>query len=118
MEWSNERNLITSFFTNLEDYNRFCQKLRGLVIANNEGTVFAELEKKEGYFLYTLTWLEDQKYIGDYVKVFEPTVENIKIFNEGCKILAERLDTYIATNDVSKVPMYPDAFGELTYVLK
>ena len=80
MEWSNERNLITSFFTNLEDYNRFCQKLRGLLIANNEGTVFAELEKKEGYFLYTLTWLEDQKYIGDYVKVFEPTEENIKVF--------------------------------------
>lgn len=118
MEWSNERNLITSFFTNLEDYNRFCQKLRGLVIANNEGTVFAELEKKEGYFLYTLTWLEDQKYIGDYVKVFEPTEENIKVFNDGCRILAERLEIYIITNDEAKVPMYPTAFGELTHVLK
>ena len=118
MEWSNERNLITSFFTNLEDYNRFCQKLRGLVIANNEGTVFAELEKKEGYFLYTLTWLEDQKYIGDYIKVFEPTEENIKVFNDGCRILAERLEIYITTNDEAKVPMYPPAFGELTHVLK
>ena len=44
--------------------------------------------------------------------------ENIKIFNEGCKILAERLEIYITTNNEAKVPMYPPAFGVLTHVKK
>lgn len=74
----------------------------------------AILEKKDECFLYTLNWLKNGKYIGDYVKPFRETKENIDTFNEGCKILAERLEIYIDTNDVSKVPDDFPAFKHLT----
>ena len=110
-------NLIKSFLYDVNDYVSF-KLLKERMIANDEGTCFAQLINEFGYYKYLLTWHVDGKYIGDYVKVFEPTEENIKIFNEGCKILAERLEIYITTNDEAKVPMYPPAFGELTHVLK
>jgi hypothetical protein len=112
---TNELNLIKSFFNNQEEYIHFLVNLKGLVIANDEATVFAELIKEENYYLYTLTWLKDIKFIGDYVKPFRATKENIEIFNNGCKILAQRLETFIETNDVTKVPMIPPAFGILTF---
>jgi hypothetical protein len=46
-----------------------------------------------------LHWLKDGKYLGDYLKPFEPTIENIEIFNKGCKIVAERMEIYIQTNN-------------------
>mgnify|MGYP006180478015 FL=1 len=110
-------NLIKSFLYDVNDYVSF-KLLKERMIANDEGTCFAQLINEYGYYKYLLTWHVDGKYIGDYVKVFEPTEENIAIFNEGCKILAERLEIYIATNDVSKVPMNPPAFGVLTHYKK
>jgi len=109
-------NLIESFLYDVNDYVSF-RILKERMIANDEGTCFAQLINEFGYYKYLLTWHVDGKYIGDYVKVFEPTEENIKIFNEGCKILAERLEIFITTNDEAKVPMYPPAFGVLTHVL-
>lgn len=109
-------NLIESFLYDVNDYVSF-RIFKERMIANDEGTCFAQLINEFGYYKYLLTWHVDGKYIGDYVKVFEPTEENIKIFNEGCKILAERLEIFITTNDEAKVPMYTPAFGVLTHVL-
>lgn len=117
MNWINNRNLIESFLYDVNDYVSF-RILKERMIANDEGTCFAQLINEYGYYKYLLTWHVDGKYIGDYVKVFEPTEENVKVFNDGCRILAERLEIYITTNDEAKVPMYPPAFGELTHVLK
>ena len=117
MKWINNRNLIESFLYDVNDYVSF-RILKERMIANDEGTCFAQLINEYGYYKYLLTWHVDGKYIGDYVKVFEPTEENVKVFNDGCRILAERLEIYITTNDEAKVPMYPPAFGELTHVLK
>lgn len=114
MKWINNRNLIESFLYDVNDYVSF-RILKERMIANDEGTCFAQLINEYGYYKYLLTWHVDGKYIGDYVKVFEPTEENIKIFNEGCRILAERLEIFIATNDAAKVPINPPAFGVLTY---
>ena len=114
MKWINNRNLIESFLYDVNDYVSF-RILKERMIANDEGTCFAQLINEYGYYKYLLTWHVDGKYVGDYVKVFEPTEENIKIFNEGCRILAERLEIFIATNDAAKVPINPPAFGVLTY---
>ncbi|WP_445714132.1 hypothetical protein [Flavobacterium sp.] len=114
MEWINKRNLIESFLYDVNDYVSF-RILKERMIANDEGTCFAQLINEYGYYKYLLTWHVDGKYIGDYVKVFEPTEENVKIFNEGCRILAERLEIFIATNDAAKVPINPPAFGVLTH---
>lgn len=56
-------------------------------------------------------------YIGDYVKPFKATIENVNIFNQGCKILADRLAILIKTKNVDLVPENPPAFGELTHVM-
>lgn len=110
----NKYSLIESFFTDTNEYLRFLISSKKMCTANKEGTCMAILEKKDECFLYTLNWLENGKYIGDYVKPFRATKENIDTFNEGCKILAERLEIYIDTNDVSKVPDDFPAFKHLT----
>lgn len=110
-----EYNLIESFFKNQNDYITFLVGLKERVIANDEGTCFAELKKLKGCFLYTLTWMPNRRYIGDYVKPFRASLENIKTFNQGCKILADRLLIYLESDDISLVPTYPPAFGYLTY---
>ena len=117
MKWINNRNLIESFLYDVNDYVSF-RILKERMIANDEGTCFAQLINEYGYYKYLLTWHVDGKYIGDYVIVFEPTEENVKIFNEGCRILAERLEIFIATNDAAKVPINPPAFGVLTHYKK
>lgn len=111
-----KHNLIESFFSTPDEYLDFLLRLKRRVQASEDGKCFAILEKMDGdYYKYELSY--GGKYIGDYVKIFRPTLENIDQFNEGCKILAERLEIYIETNDTSKVPENPPAFGDLTHVV-
>lgn len=110
----NKYNLIESFFSNQEEYIRFLVGLEDLTIANEEATCIAKLEKFDGYFLYRLIWLENGKFIGDYVKPFKASKENIETFNNGCKVLAQRLEVFIDTNDVNQIPNDFPAFKELT----
>lgn len=106
--------LIDTYFIDQDDCIDFLVNKSLRTIANDEGTCFAELKKEDGCFLYTLTWAEDGKFVGDYVKPFKASLLNIDTFNKGCKILADRLFIYIETNDMDKVPSSPPAFGELT----
>jgi len=112
----NKYDLIDKFFIDQDDYTKFLVGLKQRVIANDEATCFAELTKEDGCFLYKLTWLKDGKFIGDYVKPFRATIDNINTFNEGCRILAERLTIYIETGNIDLVPSEPTAFKELTEV--
>jgi hypothetical protein len=107
--------LILSFFRDKNDYMDFLARCQERMIANDEGTAYAQLIKKGNCFLYLLTWHKNGKYIGDYIEPFAATDENIAIFNNGCKILAERLKIYIETNNPTNVPMHPPAFGKLTH---
>lgn len=115
IEW-NKYNLVVKFFDTLEQYQKFFVRLKTSAVANEEGTCIAELTKEDGYYKYLLHWIEDEIYIGDYVKVFKPTPENLEIFNLGCEVLAERLTIYIDTQDTKEVPEIPPAFGKLTHV--
>jgi hypothetical protein len=110
--------LLQSYFKDVADYVSFLEKSSSRTLANNEGTCMAELRKENGHFIYLLHWLEDGKMIGDYVVQFEPTPENIQTFNEGCRILAERMIVYLETNDPNAVPSDPPAFGHLTKVME
>jgi len=109
-------NLITSFFSDQKDYIDFLVTKSLRIIANDEGTCFAQLKAEGGYYSYILAW-KDEKHIGDYVIPFRASQENIDKFNIGCKILADRLKIYIETNDVTKVPSEPPAFGDLTQIV-
>lgn len=110
----NKYNLIESFFIDQEDYITFFVRLKERTIANEDGTCFATLEKIDDCFLFKLIWIKDGKFIGDYVKPFKATKENIEKFNNGCKILAKRLEVFIDTNDENKIPNDFPAFKDLT----
>jgi hypothetical protein len=112
----NKYNLIDKFFLSQEDYVKFLLELKQRTLANDEATCFAELTKVDGCFLYKLLWLKDGKYIGDYVKPFRATLDNINRFNAGCKILAARLEIYIESGNIDSVPTIPPAFGVLTEI--
>lgn len=117
-----KHNLIETFFTEPEEAIDFFVRLQKKGMASDDGKCIAMLEKvqlpnTEGrVYKYVLSY--EEKYIGDYLKYFKPTRENINRFNEGCKILAERLEIYIETNDLSQVPENPPAFGDLTQIVE
>ena len=108
--------IIDKFFSNEKEYISFLVRLKEKLLANQDGTCLAQLSKEGDCYLYKLTWLPDGKFIGDYVKLFPATTENVNQFNEGCKILAERLRIYIETDDENSVPDSPLAFGNLTFI--
>ena len=64
MKWINNRNLIESFLYDVNDYVSF-RILKERMIANDEGTCFAQLINEYGYYKYLLTWHINNKYIGD-----------------------------------------------------
>lgn len=108
--------IIESFFSSQQEYTEFLVSKKQITIASDTGIYFAELKKEDGFFLYTLTCnLNSRKFVGDYVKPFRATLENIELFNNGCKIIAERLIKYIETGDINSVPTLPPAFGVLTH---
>jgi len=119
--WSSENqvlpkdNLIESFFINVKDYSAFLSELRERKIANDDATCIASLTKEEGYLCYELAHLPSDKFIGESAKYFDPTYKNVKQFNDGCKILADRLRIYMETDDYGRVPDTPPAFGDLTF---
>lgn len=110
----NHYHLIDSFFIDPNDYITFLVGLKERTIANREGTCFATLQDDGIGYVYQLIWLEDGRFIGDYVKPFRATQENIDLFNLGCKIIAERMAIYLDTNDPGQIPDTPPAFGVLT----
>ena len=108
--------LLQSFFHDVDEYIKYQQGSGEWTKANHDGTCFAQLTRQKDRYIYMLSWEKANKSIGDYVKLFDATPENIARFNEGCRILAERLTIYIDTNDAAAVPSEPPAFGELTFV--
>jgi hypothetical protein len=50
------------------------------------------------------------------VKPFKATMNNINTFNEGCKILADRLSVFIETGNINLVAIEPPPFKELTEI--
>lgn len=111
----NKYNLINKFFSNPEDAIKFFVQLKELKFANHDGSCIASLEKEtDSKWNYRLEW-EDGKYVGEYIKPFKPSKENIKKFNNGCEQLAQLLERYIDTNDTSVVTNVPSPFGDMVY---
>jgi hypothetical protein len=107
---------FSRFFTDPLDYAKFLAGTRLRTMASDYSDVFVTLEKKGDHFLCIAQVPPNGMYVGDYVKPFRATQENIDIFNLGVNILVERLAIYRATNDLSMVPEKPPAFGTLTHV--
>ena len=114
--FTNKKKLVDCFFIDQIDYFDFQNFGTEKVVENEAKTCRAVLRKEGNVFLYTLTWLDDDVIIGEYVKTFTANIENIEKFKFGCKILANRMNVYLRTKNIHSIPEYPKAFGDLTYV--
>jgi len=116
----NKYNILEEFFANVEEYKEFLTffypSLKAII--DRDGVSMALLKKKGDYFEYSIIWRKTDISIIEFVKRFPPTQEYLDIFNEGVKILSERLVIYIDTEDYSQVPEDPPAFGNLTHILE
>jgi len=111
-------NLIRNIFTHPNEYIDFLVNKSEIHVATEDSKCMASLTKEDGYLLYILTWIENQKYVGDYVILFKATQENFDKFNLGCSIIADRLQIYLETNDIKEVPENTPAFGDLTHITR
>jgi len=105
--------LIDKIFDNQEELARFFERRRIVQTWNSDQTCTASLEKKESHWVYLLE--SHKKYIGEKIKPFEPSLENLNKFNNGCKELAKLLELYIDANDKSVLPLDAKPFGDLTF---
>lgn len=111
----NKYDLIKEFFSNAEDAVKFFVQLKELRFANEDGSCIAVLKKAtDSKWTYELIW-KDDKFVGEHIKPFKPSRENIDKFNNGCKGMAKLLETYIDTNDLSVVTNAVSPFGDMAY---
>jgi len=107
--------LIERFFSDPTDAGKFFVQLKELRIATPDTKCMAVLSKTDHEkWTYELIW-EDGRYVGEQVKPFRPSKENISKFNLGCKEIAKRLRIYLETDDLKQVPLKPPAFGDLSF---
>ncbi|MCF8067444.1 MAG: hypothetical protein K9L30_02550 [Desulfobacterales bacterium] len=111
----NKYDLIDKFFSNPEDAVKFFVQLKVLKFANDDGSCIASLEKEAvDKWTYLLEW-KDGEYVGEHIKPFKPSKENIDKFNNGCAGLARLLEEYIDKNDISVVTNGHSPFGDMVY---
>ena len=111
----NKLPLVDSFFDDVHNYLDFLLNKQEKGLATPNGESMAILKKISiDKWTYELCWIADNKFISYDVKPFKATISNVQKFNEGCKILAERLEIYIRTGNKNQVPTNPPAFGDLT----
>lgn len=107
---------IEKFFYDLEEYRNFIDNRSTKLLKTDEhDSCFAELLHEGKYLKYNLFSIETNFYAGDYVKVFEPTEENVALFNQGSKRVAEMLRQMDAAKSVEACNPNEQPFGSLTY---
>ncbi|MFC1591343.1 hypothetical protein ACFL43_02345 [Thermodesulfobacteriota bacterium] len=110
-----KREILETFFTNPEDAVNFFVQLRELRFPSESGDSIACLKKENAEkWTYELTWT-DGRFVGEHIKPFKPSQENIAKFNKGCKGMAELLNRYLDTDDLSAITSLPSPFGDMVY---
>ena len=111
----NKYDLIQEFFSNAEDAVQFFLQLKELRFKNEDESCMAVLKKTTDYkWTYELIW-KDGKFVGEHIKPFKPSRNNIEKFNNGCRVMAKLLEKYIDTNDMSVAANYRSPFGDMAY---
>lgn len=105
--------MIESFFDNTGDYMKFLLRLEEMKKATPDFSCIATLKKVDENFLYTLQW-KDERWIGEYVRPFRVTEENLRLFNAGCAQMARRYRIFLETGDPDSGGKEPPAFGVLS----
>lgn len=110
----------SSVFETLGDLQRFQTGLEEVAVGipGDAGKIIAigRLEKEQAdKWLYTLTWLEDGSFVGDYLSPFLATEENLEIFDFGCDALASILSTYIESDNPAIINTVTPPFSFLSH---
>ena len=108
-----DKRFVETFFADAAEYYYFLVNLKARGVLSEEPYSTAILTQREGRLHCEVS--AENRAVSDFVKVFPPTPDNIRLFNEGCRILSERLAILIRTGDRSSVPDDPPAFGRLTW---
>lgn len=113
--FSNKYALLTYVFEDLDDYQNFYNRSITIKLVNDETTCLVTLKNRGSFYEYHLGWMETGKSLGDYVKKFEPTQENLNAFHKGCAKVAGLLERYLDGESFESLSEEPAPFGELTH---
>lgn len=108
---------IDNFFDNAADCAHFAKELMTAGRASVDGAYIASLTKdRPDQWLYKLQHRDTDFYMGEHVKPFDPTDENVALFNEGCAEMTRRYQAYMERGHDGLVPGAPPAFGSLAHL--
>ena len=108
-----DHNLIRCIFCDPQEAIRFFLQLKVVTVANDESSCTATLEKVDDeMWTYILQW-QDGKFVGEHLRPFRPSIDNLAKFNKGCEGMADLLDQYIKTGELPDVTTNESPFGDL-----
>lgn len=107
-------------FNTIYDYERFLSSSKecgkGIVDSNGNLAALAQLSKERpDKWLFTITWVSDGRYLGDYISPFMPSEENLATFDHACHWLAAMLQKYVETDSPNAIATPIPAFSYLTH---
>jgi hypothetical protein len=106
--------LVHTIFDRPNQLIQFFVSKHEVRVASPHGHCVAVFKKDtEQFWSYTLTY-HDGRYISYHLIPFRPAKDNFELFQKGCREVARRLQTYVVTGDLGRVPKSPPAFGALT----
>lgn len=105
-------------FDTINDYERFLSSSRecgkGIVDSNGNLAALAQLSKERSdKWLFTISWVADGRYLGDYISPFMPSEENLNTFDHACHWLASMLQKYVETDSPNDIATSIPAFSYL-----
>ncbi len=112
-----------TFFADQSEAIKFLVEGKEMGVASPDGQYVAMLSKESaGKWLYLLTSIKEDVFVGDYVRPFRCNQENIDQFHLGVRTLAEKMRQFEATPTDQRDEFFADfaeqenVFGRLGYV--
>ncbi len=104
--------IIKQFFTDENIHDEFKSSYDTKVVSENSKWVATLTKEDSTKWIYKLKLGEGNMFMGEYLKAFELTEENIKIFNLGVEIISLQFEEYLISGEFDEDTK---TFGKLTY---
>lgn len=108
--------VVETFYTSIHQHILFLVTKTIDVRFSRTRQCMAVLQKHKDLYFYSLYWRKKDGeilWLGEYLRPFECSPENIAIFNNGTQKMAVLLREYIETNDFDLIAHAPNPFGGL-----
>ncbi len=104
--------IIKQFFIYDNIHEEFKSSYETKVVSGNKKWIATLIKEDSTKWIYQLMLGEGKLFMGEYLKAFEMTEENINIFNQGVEIISLQFEEYLISG---KFDEDTKAFGKLTY---